>query len=207
VEEQFRSLSTNIEFSSFGDDIKSIVVTSSLPCEGKSTIVSNLAVAMASSGKKVVIIDCNLRNPNIHKRFSISNDKGLTNVLAQNGKIYEAVMDTYVYNLFVIPSGPVPVNSSELLGSKKMKEILFELTNDFDMVLIDSPPVLYISDAQILSALSQGTIFVVPYGKSEKDTLLTAKEKIEKVGGKIIGIVINKIPYIYNGNNGDYDSN
>jgi len=201
VQEQFRSLSTNIEFSSFGDKIKSIVVTSSLPCEGKSTIVSNLAVTMASSGKKVVIVDCNLRKPNIHKRFSISNYKGLTNVLTQNGKIYEAVMGTYVYNLFVIPSGPVPPNSSELIGSKKMKEILFELTNDFDMVLIDSPPILYISDAQILSALSQGTLFVIPYGKLEKDTLLNTKEKIEKVGGKILGVVINKIPDIYNGNN------
>lgn len=201
MQEQFRSLSTNIEFSSFGDKIKSIVVTSSLPCEGKSTIVSNLAVTMASSGKKVVIVDCNLRKPNIHKRFSISNYKGLTNVLTQNGKIYEAVMGTYVYNLFVIPSGPVPPNSSELIGSKKMKEILFELTNDFDMVLIDSPPILYISDAQILSALSQGTLFVIPYGKLEKDTLLNTKEKIEKVGGKILGVVINKIPDIYNGNN------
>lgn len=207
VAEQFRNLRTNIEFSSIGDEIKSIVVTSSLPFEGKSTVISNLAVAMASSGKKVVIVDCNLIKPNIHKRFSLSNYKGLTNVLTHDEGINEAVMGTDVYNLYVIPSGPMTSNPSELLGSRKMKEILAELTNDFDMVLIDSPSILVLSDAQILSALSQGTIIVTSYGKSEKDALIIAKEKIERVGGKIIGVVINKIPDMYNRKYRNYYSN
>ena len=206
VAEQFRSLRTNIEFSFVGYEIKSIVVTSSLPGEGKSTIVSNLAVTMASSGKRVVIVDCDLRKPTIHKMFSMSNSKGLTNILVQNREIEESVITTNIPNLYVIPSGPLPPNPSELLGSKNMKEILNELTNSFDMVLIDTPPVLYISDAQILSALSQGTIIVISYGKSEKIALLNAKEKIEKVGGKILGVVINKIPDISNGSYSDYCS-
>ena len=204
VAEQFRGLRTNIIFSSLGNEIKNIVVTSSLPGEGKSTIVSNLAVTMANSGKRVVIVDCDLRNPTIHKKFLLSNSKGLTNILIQDGKIEDIVITTNVPNLYVIPSGPLPQNPSELLSSKDMKEVLNELTNSFDMVLIDSPPVLYISDAQILSALSQGIIIVTSYGKSDKNALLSAKEKIEKVGGKILGVVINRIPDIYDSNYCDY---
>lgn len=204
VAEQFRSLRTNIVFSFLGDEIKSIVVTSSLSGEGKSTIVSNLAVTLASSGKRVVIVDCDLRKPTIHKKFLLSNSKGLTNILIKDGKIEDILIASNVPNLFVLPSGPIPPNPSELLGSKNMKEILNELTNGFDIVLIDSPPVLYVSDAQILSALSQGIIIVTSYGKSDKNALVNAKEKIEKVGGKILGVVINGIPDIYNGRNYDY---
>lgn len=199
VAEQFRSLRTNIVFSSLSNEIKSIVVTSGLSGEGKSTVVSNLAVAMASSGKHVVIVDCNFRNPTIHKKFAITNAVGLIDILNKDGKIEDiVVINTNIPNLYVIPSGTIDLNSSELLGSEKMKAILNELTNNFDMVLIDTPPSLYVSDALILSALSQGTIIVTAYGKSEKNALLSTKEKIENVGGTILGVVINKIPEIYN---------
>jgi capsular exopolysaccharide synthesis family protein len=206
VAEQFRTLRTNIRFSSLGDEIKSIVVTSCLPGEGKSTIISNLAVTMTSSGKRVVIVDCNLRKPTIHKKFSLSNSQGLTNILVQDKKNLEIITTTKFPNLYVIPSGPVPQDPSELLGSKNMKDLLNQLTEIFDMVLIDTPPVLYITDAQILSALAQGTIIVAAYGKSEKNVLLNVKENIEKVGGKILGVVINKIPPKYNADYTDYYS-
>jgi capsular exopolysaccharide synthesis family protein len=206
VSEQFRTLRTNIRFSSLGNEIKSIVITSSLPGEGKSTIISNLAVAMAKSGKRVIIVDCDLRKPTIHKKFLQSNSQGLTNILVQDKKILEVINTTNVPNLYIIPSGPIPPNPSELIGSKNMKDILNELNKLFDVVLIDTPPVLYISDAQILSALSQGTIIVSSYGKSEKNQLLNAKENIEKVGGKILGVVINKIPEKYNGDYKNYYS-
>jgi capsular exopolysaccharide synthesis family protein len=206
VAEQFRTLRTNIRYSSLGNEIKSIVVTSSMPNEGKSTIISNLAVAMANAGKRVIIVDCDLRKPTIHKRFSISNSQGLTNILVQDKKKTEIMIVTDVPNLYIIPSGPIPPNPSELLGSMAMKDTLEELTRIFDMVLIDTPPVLNISDAQILSALSQGTIIVASYGKSEKKTLLNAKENIEKVGGKILGVVINKIPQKHNDSYGNYFS-
>ena len=206
VAEQFRTLRTNIRFSSLGDEIKSIVITSSLPGEGKSTIISNLAVAMASSGKRVVIVDCDLRKPTIHKKFSQSNLCGLTNILVQDKKVLEMINNTDFPNLYVIPSGPIPPNPSELLGSKNMKSTLTELINLFDIVLMDTPPVMYITDAQILSAISQGTIIVSSYGKTEKASLLNAKENIEKVGGKILGVVINKVPEKYNGYNDYYNS-
>lgn len=199
VAEQFRSLSTNIVFSPLSNEIKSIVVTSCLPGEGKSTVISNLAVAMASSGKHVVIVDCDFRNPTIHEKFAISNELGLTNILIKDEEVEDIiVINTSVTDLYVIPSGPIEVDSPELLGSEKMKAILKELTNNFDMVLIDTPPILHLSDAQILSSLSQGTIIVTSCGLLEKNALLSAKEKIEKVGGKILGVVINKIPDIYN---------
>ena len=204
--EQFRTLRTNIRYSSLGNEIKSIVVTSSLPGEGKSTIISNLAAAMATAGKRVIILDCDLRKPTMHKKFSISNSQGLTNILVQDKKITEIMIAADVPNLYIIPSGPIPPNPSELLGSKGMKDTLEELTRLFDMVLIDTPPVLNISDAQILSTLSQGTIIVAAYGKTERKVILNAKESIEKVGGKILGVVINKIPEKHNDIYGNYYS-
>lgn len=194
VAEQYRTLRTNIQFSSLGDEVKIIVVTSSLPSEGKSTVISNLAITMAKSNKRVVIVDCDLRKPSIHKKFSLSNLLGVTNILAQGKKIEDIINTTKVSNLYVITSGPIPPNPSELLGTQNMKDILSELSKEFDIVLIDTPPLLSVTDAQILAALSQGTIIVTAYGKLEKKLLLNAKEKIDKVGGKILGVVINKIP-------------
>ena len=198
IEEQFRTLRTNIKFSSAGGEINIIAITSCSPGEGKSTITSNLAAMMAKGGKKVVIVDCDLRKPTIHKKFSMSNFRGLTDILVQDKEIEDVVTDTRVSNLCVIPSGPLPPNPSELLGSKITKEVFKELSEEFDMVLIDTPPVLYVSDAQIISSIAQGTILVASYGKTEKKDLAAAKEIIEKAGGKILGVVINKIQNEYN---------
>lgn len=199
ISDQFRTLRANIRFSSIGDEIKSIVVTSAIPGEGKSTVVSNLAVAMASSGKRVVIMDCDFRNPTIHKNFSLTNLTGLTNVLVEDTKICEVITATKVPNLFVIPSGPKRLNPTELLESKNMKIILSTITKAFDIVLIDTPSILSITDAQILSALVRGTIIVASYGKPQINDIINVKQKIEKAGGWILGVVINKIPEKYNG--------
>ncbi|MBK5240615.1 CpsD/CapB family tyrosine-protein kinase [Clostridium sp.] len=204
VAEQFRVLRTNIRFSFAGDAVKTIVVTSCASGEGKSTITCNLAISMAKGGKKIVVVDCDLRKPTIHKKFLISNNIGLTNVLIKDKIVDEVIIDTCIPNLYVIPSGPLPPNSSELLSSKNIKDILTELAEQFDVVLIDTPPVLYISDAKIMSALAEGTIIVTSYGKTEKNQLLNAKENIEKTGGRILGVVINKIPDKYNGSYGNY---
>lgn len=193
VSEEFRSLRTNIKFS-LPEDIKSIVITSTVQGEGKTTIISNLGVSMARNGKKVVIIDCNFREPSIAKVFSLPNNKGLISALLQESNLEEYIIKTNINNLSVITSGNTFLNSSELLGGGKMKDILKELTSRFDLVLIDTPPVLYISDAQVLSSLSQGTIIVNAYGEVEKEELIEVKEKIEKVGGKIIGVIMNKYP-------------
>jgi capsular exopolysaccharide synthesis family protein len=202
--EAFRTLRTNIQFSSLDDEIKTIVVTSTQPGEGKSTVISNLAVTMAQSGKKVLLIDCDLRKPTIHKKLGLSNQDGLTSLLAKEKKLEEVVQTTNVNNFYVLTSGPIPPNPAELLGSKRMKTFIAEIKEYFDAVLFDAPPVLAVTDAQILSTLCDGVMLVAAYGQAEKQGVLRAKEAINKVGGKILGAVINKIPsnsksyYYYN---------
>jgi capsular exopolysaccharide synthesis family protein len=192
--EAFRTLRTNIQFSSLDEQVKTIVATSSQPNEGKSTIVSNLAITTAQSGKKVLLIDCDLRKPALHKKLGLSNQEGLTSLLAREKKLEECVKQTEVPNLYVITSGPIPPNPAELLGSKKMKNLMQELKEIFDMILIDAPPVLAVTDAQILATLCDGVIFVASYGEADKHAIVRAKELIEKVGAKILGVIINKVP-------------
>jgi len=202
--EAFRTLRTNIQFSSLDKELKSIVVTSSGSGEGKSTIMSNLAITMAESGMKVILVDCDLRKPSIHKKIGITNSVGLTNVLVQGVKKEECVVKTTVNNLFILTSGPIPPNPAELLGSKKMRDFIEELKNEFDLVLIDAPPVLAVTDAQILSTIVDGVIFIVSYGEAQKKALIDAKHLIDKVGGKILGIVFNKVPEAVSGYYGKY---
>ena len=192
--EAFRTLRTNIQFSSLDNELKSIVVTSSGSGEGKSTILSNLAITMAESGKRVIIVDCDLRKPSIHKKMGVTNSVGLTNVLVQNMLKEDCIVESPVKNLYILTSGPVPPNPAELLGTKKMRDFIEELKNEFDVILIDAPPVLAVTDAQILSTIADGVIFVASYGEAQKNALVDAKQLIDKVGGKIIGIVFNKVP-------------
>jgi capsular exopolysaccharide synthesis family protein len=192
--EAFRTLRTNIQYSSLDNTIKSLVVTSTGPNEGKSTIVSNLAITMAQSGKKVIVVDCDLRKPTVHKSFEISNTSGLTNVLVQDKKIEECIVTTKITNLYALSSGPTPPNPAELLGSKKLKHILNELSKVFDLVILDAPPVIAVTDAQILSTIVEGVLLVSSYGQTEKLGLLKSKELLDKVGAKILGVVMNKVP-------------
>ncbi|MDP4091027.1 MAG: CpsD/CapB family tyrosine-protein kinase [Bacillota bacterium] len=191
--EAFRTLRTNIQFSSLDDTVKSIVVTSSGPSEGKSTVLINLAITIAQSGKRIVLVDCDLRKPTVHKKLGIPNSEGLTNLLIQDRKLDDIVQPTNVPNLFVITSGPTPPNPAELLGTKRMKQFFNELKQIFDMVLIDAPPVIAVTDAQIISTIADGTLLVTSYGSTEKFALVKAKELLDKVGAKILGVVLNKV--------------
>ena len=202
--EAFRTLRTNIQFSSLDTELKSIVVTSSGSGEGKSTVMANLAITMAESGKRVILIDCDLRKPSIHKKMGVTNSVGLTNVLVQNIKKEDCMAESTVKNLFILTSGPIPPNPAELLGTKKMRDFIEDLKNEFDMVLIDAPPVLAVTDAQILSTIADGVIFVASYGEAQKNAMVDAKELIDKVGGKVIGIVFNKVPEAVSGYYGKY---
>jgi capsular exopolysaccharide synthesis family protein len=202
--EAFRTLRTNIQFSSLDNDIRTLVVTSTQPGEGKSIVVSNLAITMAQSGKKVLLIDCDLRKPTIHKKLGISNHNGLTSLLAKEKSREEVIEASDIKNFYILTSGPIPPNPAELLGSKKMKNLITELKEYFDVILFDAPPVLAVTDAQILSTLCDGVMLIAAYGEAEKHAMVRAKESIEKVGGKILGVVINKVPnnsksyYYYN---------
>lgn len=192
--EAFRTLRTNIQFSSLDSDIKSIVATSSAPGEGKSTVLVNLAITMAQSGKKVILVDADLRKPTINRKLNIPNSEGLTNVLIQEKKIEECIQPTNISNLYALTSGPIPPNPAEILGSRKMKAIISSLCEAFDMVLIDAPPVIAVTDAQILSTFAEGVLLVASYGCTEKHGLIKAKELLDKVGAKILGVVMNKVP-------------
>jgi capsular exopolysaccharide synthesis family protein len=192
--EAFRTLRTNIQYSSLDEEVKSLVVTSSAPSEGKSTITSNLAISMAQSGKKVLLIDCDFRKPTIHKKFGLPNTNGLTNIIIGENKIEDCLKGTEVKNLYVLTCGTIPPNPSELLGSKSMKKLLDDFKGIFDIVLVDAPPVLAVTDAQLLSVNVEGTLLVASYGKTEKKAIVKSKEMIEAVGGKLLGVVLNMVP-------------
>jgi protein-tyrosine kinase len=193
VSEQFRTVRTNIQFSSVDQELKLIMVTSSGPGEGKSTTVSNLAVVFATQGKRVLLVDADLRKPTVHYTFNLSNTTGLTNVLTKSASLAAAVSDTQEDNLFVLPSGPIPPNPAELMGSKAMAEFMAEAKKEFDIVLFDTPPVLAVADAQILATQCDGTILVLRSGESETEQAVKAKELLQSTNGKILGVVLNHV--------------
>ena len=195
VAEAYRTLRTNIYFSGLGNPYRTILVTSAGPGEGKSTTLANLGVAMAQADNSVLIIDCDLRKPVQHKIFDLSNQKGLTNVLVEGLSVEKATQATKVDNLAVLTSGPIPPNPSELLGSERMEHIIQLMRNDFDTVLLDSPPVVAVTDAAVLSPLVDGVILVLRSGIAKTDMAKQAKEQIEKANGKIIGAILYGVSY------------
>ncbi|NLZ38424.1 MAG: CpsD/CapB family tyrosine-protein kinase [Firmicutes bacterium] len=195
VSEAFRTVRTNIEFVDIDHKIKTILVTSSISSEGKSTIASNLGVAMAMSGKRVLIIDADLRNPTQHKCFNVRNIRGLTNLLLDDTLLLEEVL---IYpsqeNLSLLTTGPLPPNPAELLGSERMRRFLTSLEDFFDLILIDAPPVLAVADASILGSYLDGVVLVTAAGEVPREQALLAKEQLMKVHAKILGVVLNKVP-------------
>ncbi|WP_297989629.1 CpsD/CapB family tyrosine-protein kinase [Anoxybacillus sp.] len=192
ISEQYRTIRTNILFSVVDRPLRSLMVTSSAPAEGKSTTVANLAVVFAQQGKKVLLVDADLRKPTVHYTFRKDNHVGLTNVLTKQAPFQTAVKETDVDNLFVLTSGPIPPNPAELLGSSAMEELLAEAYKQFDLVLFDTPPVLAVTDAQILANQCDGTILVVHSGKTEIEAAQKAKELLINAKGKLLGIVLNQ---------------
>ena len=192
ISEQYRTIRTNILFSVVDCPLRSLMVTSSAPAEGKSTTVANLAVVFAQQGKKVLLVDADLRKPTVHYTFRKDNHVGLTNVLTKQAPFQAAVKETDVDNLFVLTSGPIPPNPAELLGSSAMEELLAEAYKQFDLVLFDTPPVLAVTDAQILANQCDGTILVVHSGKTEIEAAQKAKELLINAKGKLLGVVLNQ---------------
>ncbi len=192
--EAFRQLRTNIQFVEAAGERRSLVVTSSIPSEGKSSTIANLAIAMADTGAKVLLVDCDFRKPKMHKYFSVEGAVGLTNLLIGQVKANDVIQRWGRKHLDLLPAGQVPPNPSELLGSQAMKKFLAKAEKDYDVVLIDSAPLLPVTDAAILSKLTGGVVVVVAVGKTTKPQLSAALGHVETIGGKILGFVMNKIP-------------
>jgi tyrosine-protein kinase Etk/Wzc len=193
VAETYRTLRTNLQYSQIERELKVLLMTSSGPKEGKSTTVANLAIAMAKAGKKVILLDADLRRPVIHSVFGNDKEDGITNYLM--GKIsYENLPKrTFLDNLWIVTSGSLPPNPSELLASKKMIDLLARLKEDYDRVLIDSPPVIAVTDAAVLSNEVDGTILIVAAGQTNKDALVRAKGLLDNINANLLGLVLNGI--------------
>jgi len=193
ISEQFNTIRTNIQFSSVDKKLNSILFTSSAPSEGKSTVSNNVAVSWAKQDEKVVLIDADLRRPTIHKTFNVSNRAGLSNYLLGSASLEDVIQPTMVDNLFVITSGPVPPNPSELLGGMRINSLIIELQLQFDLLILDAPPVNSVTDAQILATKVDGVILVVPQGIAEKSGVVHAKKALETVHANILGAIMNRV--------------
>ncbi|WP_238699370.1 CpsD/CapB family tyrosine-protein kinase [Enterococcus sp. VV15] len=194
IPEQYQTIRSNIQFTSIDQELKTLVVTSSGPGEGKSTTSANLAVVFANSGKKVLLVDADLRKPSVALTFHLPNINGLTNLLGSKEKnIQECVVETMIDNLWVMTSGPKPPNPSELLDSNRMMDIIVELKKQYDLIIFDMPPVASVTDAQILSAKTDGVVLVVRERKTIKKDLLKAKKLLAIAKANILGIVYNGV--------------
>jgi succinoglycan biosynthesis transport protein ExoP len=193
IAEAYRILRTNIQFSAIDKPLKSIVVSSPNPVEGKSVTIANLAVVMAQAGARVVIVDSDLRRPVMHKIFNLPNTEGLTNVLLQDRPLVDGYLQsTEVENLQVLTTGPLPPNPSELLSSQTMTDLIGNLKEEADVVLLDSPPSLPVTDAAVLSSKTDGTLLVTDAGTTRRGAARRAKEDLMRVGANILGVVLNK---------------
>jgi polysaccharide biosynthesis transport protein len=195
IVEAFRSLRTNIQFAGIDQPIRTLLLTSAGPAEGKSTIAANLAVVMAQAGLKVVLVDCDLRRPTQHKQFAQVNRAGLTDIILRDPTQWVGVtVPSGVPNLSLVLSGALPPNPSELLGSKRMKQFLEYLQQICDVTIIDAPPLLPVTDALVLAPLTDGVVMVVDYGTTRIGEAAHGKAQLDQSGARILGAVMNKIP-------------
>jgi len=191
--EAYRSLRTSIQFAGLDHKCRTILVTSSSPGEGKSTTVSNFGVVMAQTGSRICLIDSDLRRPTLHRVFGLGNGRGLTTALLDGLPFSQVAQSTVVPNLFVLPSGPVPPNPAELVGSNRMRESLEAAVEDYDMILLDSPPLVSVSDAVALAAFTDGVVLVVQTGKVPHDVIRRAAAQLHAVKGRVLGVVMNAV--------------
>lgn len=194
VTEAYRSIRTNLNFMSPDKPLKTLVITSSAAAEGKSLTLVNLALSIAQNGKKVIIIDADLRKPMQQKFFEMTNFNGLSSILTGEIGFDEALRETNVEGVSLISTGVIPPNPAELLGSRKMEEILKRAHEEADMVLIDTPPVIAVTDASILASKVDGVILVVASHQTHDQILVKSREILERAQANIVGVVLNKYP-------------
>ncbi|WP_203649334.1 CpsD/CapB family tyrosine-protein kinase [Secundilactobacillus yichangensis] len=193
VSEQFRTVRTNIEFSSIDKEIKTLLFTSSDVSEGKSTVSANTAVTWAQQGKKVLFVDADLRRPTLHTTFGLTNTQGLSTILASNEDYHSIQTASAIENLTVITSGPIPPNPAELLNSNRMKNFLLSVENEYDLIVLDVPPLLSVTDTQVLAANVDGVVLVVRQGVAQRVAVKRSKELLNMVHANLLGYVLNDV--------------
>lgn len=192
VTEAFRSIRTNLEFTSPDKELITIAVTSSTAAEGKSLVIANLAISMAQNGKKIIIIDADMRKPMQHKFFDMTNFVGLSNVLLGKAEIGDGLRETGVEGVKLLSSGFIPPNPAELISSKKMKKTLDEVAATADTVLVDSPPVLPVADSSIIASMVDGVVLITASQQTDEKALMMAMNTLDRVNTNLLGTILNK---------------
>lgn len=193
--EAYRTLRLNLQYASLDSPLHTLLVTSSAPDEGKSTTLSNLAVTMAQAEQRVIMVDCDLRRPHLHTLFGLSNDVGLTTMMLEDQALSEPpLLETSIKGLRLLASGPLPPRPADLLGSQRMERVLERLKADADMVVLDAPPVMAVTDAVVLATKVDGVLLVVSAGTTKREQAQRAVERLRKVNAHILGAVLNNAP-------------
>lgn len=191
--EAYRVIRTGIQFAQAGKELQTIALTSCTPNEGKSTTIANLAVVLTQAGKSVLLIDCDMRNPTVHKNFNLSNKVGLSSCISMGTTLSDAVQKTSIEGLYALTGGVIPPNPSELLGSEQMKNVLQRAKEQYDYVLIDTPPVMPVTDALIVSRFVDGMILVIASAEVKVEIARDVKNQLVNAGANILGVVLNKV--------------
>ena len=191
--EAYRVIRTSIQFVQAGKNLQTIMITSCTPDEGKSLTIANLAVVLTQAGKSVLVLDCDMRNPTVHKNFGLSNRVGLSSCISLGTALAEAVQATQVPGLYALSAGVIPPNPSELLGSERMQQLLQEAKEQYDYVLVDVPPVLPVTDTLLVSRIVDGVIIVIDSGNVKVEAARDVKQSLLGAGANILGVVLNKV--------------
>ena len=191
--EAYRVIRTSVQFAQAGKELQTIALTSCTPNEGKSTTIANLAVVLTQAGKSVLLIDCDMRNPTVHKNFNLSNKVGLSSCISMGTEVADAVQATGIEGLDALTAGVIPPNPSELLGSERMQNILQRAKEEYDYVLIDTPPVLPVTDSLVLGSMVDGLILVIDSGEIKVEMAREVKNQLVHAGANILGVVLNKV--------------
>jgi capsular exopolysaccharide synthesis family protein len=190
--EAYRTLRTNIQFSSLDKPLRTLLATSTAPDEGKSTTIANLAVTMAQAEQRVILVDCDLRRPSLHTMFGLDNTEGLTSLMLQESSRIPA-QPTEVPGLLVLTSGPLPPRPADILGSKRMEAVIARLREEADIVLFDTPPVNAVTDAAVLATKVDGVLLVFRSGSTKRDRAREARRLLDKVNANVVGVVLTDV--------------
>ena len=195
VSEAYRTLRTNLQFAALDKELRSLLITSSSPGEGKSTTLANLAVTMAQVEQRVIMVDCDLRQPSLHAFFGLRNDRGLTTMMLDEQALENPpLQDTSVSGLRLLASGALPPRPSDLLGSKRMEAVIERLLGEADLLLFDAPPIMAATDAVVLATKLDGVLLVVSAGETRREHAQEVIDRLGKVNAHIVGAILNNVP-------------